>query len=957
MENDNTPLWLEIKTEYIDANLDNVINYLSKCSVDEAVQDKFYFETIRLLKSRVRELIDSQCQLGLEDEDSIGKEERIALLRILGAFLLVSGKTMDAEAGIEKVNVREVFFFFVEILVSVVSAKFADDLFEIAMKCLVRKSVEAYGFAFSHLKEFQPEVVACLLKDNVRFSKEAAVDSWYQKKGSLRIKDGFIELYSVDREEAIYSKTASSLSLFDETVMVQSLPSDRIREKDADDIEVMESFTSSYVKELESRPSEELVLLKKYVPGDVLPVKFIGKDRLTNLMVVSVDNGYEPLKGQIQYKSQVYKGIYTIEQIALHLKNGDVFDAVYEGVINGKCIFSIGSTFLKALTECTVRVGSSVNAELKTIKPNGLMIWWTADGYNAYVNPEKNDGTYTVGDLAYLTITGCQANGYVYADIEEPSQEPVDEVSAREYCIEGMLYEEGCVFNSAPEIEVLSDAFVKGFCKLLYNYHKSVSLASEKYRILCVCRILSAMSSDSKSLDYFTFMCAYMRNLVMFAMGQFDKLRTLSVPEEIMKVKSFAVRSEIVRILMSYGKDSESDYLSGIIHNPESDTTLVQLAQLVQSCNRIDDVYPAIKNVIKLEITKYLSVNTGDNTDFEEVSGPNLGIENSRQEFKTSFFFAPSNAVQQNQEKNIFRSLCSFLNTSEGGTLYLGVNDCGGINGIEGDLEYLEKKIIGTYKGLDGYIRYITDRAKVYFDLDVRLMFRIEPAFDGRVVVINVDPYPYGIVEMEGVAYIRNNSESVKMSATLRRQIEVRKLALTRDPSKNVLSLSQAIKEEKVVVLCKYASNNDSCSDRHVEPFAFVSGNAYVWCYDLDDGKNKLYRVSRIGNVKVLAEKWDNKDRHCKGRTDIFHFTGDSEIHVRLALDQMAKNLLVEEYPDSVKELLPSDDGRWILDTDVYQIYGLGRFYVGLAEHIEVLDAPELLDYAKTYLDRVIKSI
>jgi len=30
MESQNTPFWLEIKTEYIDANLDKVISYLSK---------------------------------------------------------------------------------------------------------------------------------------------------------------------------------------------------------------------------------------------------------------------------------------------------------------------------------------------------------------------------------------------------------------------------------------------------------------------------------------------------------------------------------------------------------------------------------------------------------------------------------------------------------------------------------------------------------------------------------------------------------------------------------------------------------------------------------------------------------------------------------------------------------------------------------------------------------------
>ena len=67
---------------------------------------------------------------------------------------------------------------------------------------------------------------------------------------------------------------------------------------------------------------------------------------------------------------------------------------------------------------------------------------------------------------------------------------------------------------------------------------------------------------------------------------------------------------------------------------------------------KVSRIQVAIKTVIKREITKFLAVETEDNTDFEDASGPNLGVENSRTEFKKSFFFAPENAKEQNQEKN-----------------------------------------------------------------------------------------------------------------------------------------------------------------------------------------------------------------------------------------------------------------------------------------------------------------
>ena len=36
------------------------------------------------------------------------------------------------------------------------------------------------------------------------------------------------------------------------------------------------------------------------------------------------------------------------------------------------------------------------------------------------------------------------------------------------------------------------------------------------------------------------------------------------------------------------------------------------------------------------------------------------------------------------------------------------------------------------------------------------------------------------------------------------------------------------------------------------------------------------------------------------------------------------------------------DDNIWHFDTDVYQIEGVARFYIGLANHIKILKTPKL---------------
>ncbi len=946
-----TPFWLEIKTEYIDANLDKVIEYLSKESANPQ-HDSFYEETVSLLRTRIKELLDTLSQRAIwESDETADKAAGIAVLRMLGSYLLVEGPSGKM--------VRDAFFFFTKTLASVLPGNYMEDLAEVAVRSLVFPP-ERFGFSWQDIKEVQAEVMAHKFLASVALSAKQAPEAWYQNKGSICIKDGAVNLYTGNKEEVAFARTNASLPLFDDLLKVQSA-NDRIQQKDEDNLDVMEKFTKDYIREMGKSKPAPVHSLKRYLTGDTVPVRFTGVDTSGNLLVETAEGDHERIEGTVSAKgNSVF--FYKISDFARFFRTGDCFDAKL--INDAKGYFSLNDWFVAAVCRNVVRTRENILAQLKDVK-KGKMTWWTEDGYPAYSDlEEKPDGTpYAIGEYAIIYITSCSDNGYVHSSVIEPSAETFDEDSSRDYCVGECIYPEDHVFSSAPVQTSLSEPLAKGLARMLFDWQRTVMQATERFRILCVCRILAAMTGDASAGEYLELSCTYLKNLVSFASGQMDKIKPLQPGEALNALQPVSLRKEIVRLLQAYGVDADSDYLSNIIHGSE-DPLLVQLAKLVQSCNRIDDVYPAIKTVIKREITRFLAVETEDNTDFEEAAGPNLGVENSRTEFKTSFLFAPGNAYEQNQEKNIFRSLCSFLNTSDGGTLYLGVNDSGGINGLDTDLEALPKKTHNAYKGLDGYIRYITDRAREYFDLDVRINFHIEPAYDNKVVAIRVDPYEHGVVELEGIPYIRNNSESVKMSQTLRRQIEAKRIASGQDkPAKNVVAITEAIKEEKCVILHGYSSGSSGEVKQYtLEPFAFMGNYAYLWAYDVEAQANKVFRISRIGNVQVTNDPWTNKAKHKRGQADIFHFTGDTPIPVKLELDLLARNLLVEEYPESAAELKPigataGTPDCFLLQTNVYSMLGLGRFYCGLAGHIRILDAPGLVEYAKEYFTSALKDL
>ena len=169
--------------------------------------------------------------------------------------------------------------------------------------------------------------------------------------------------------------------------------------------------------------------------------------------------------------------------------------------------------------------------------------------------------------------------------------------------------------------------------------------------------------------------------------------------------------------------------------------------------------------------------------------------------------------------------------------------------------------------------------------------------------------------------------------------------------SDNVHALIEAIEEQRQVKLCSYRSAHGSIArDRIVEPFAFTTNYIQIWCYDTEDNTCKLFKLSRIGSVEQLNQKWEHQSQHEKGEIDIFRMNGKQKLPIRLSLGMMARNLLIEEYPLAEQHLKAEDNGRWILDVAVANYAGVARFVVGLMDDIKIIDSPDLVDYIANYV-------
>ncbi len=170
------------------------------------------------------------------------------------------------------------------------------------------------------------------------------------------------------------------------------------------------------------------------------------------------------------------------------------------------------------------------------------------------------------------------------------------------------------------------------------------------------------------------------------------------------------------------------------------------------------------------------------------------------------------------------------------------------------------------------------------------------------------------------------------------------------DNARNVNAIIEAIENRKQIILHNYTSaHSRQVSDRIVEPMSFTTNYIQVWAYEVSSGRNKLFKLSRIGKVEILDKEWEFEQEHKEGLMDLFRINSFEQIPVKLKLGIRAASLLVEEYPLGEKYIspLPDDPSHFILDTWVCGYEGVGRFVLGLLDDIEIIEGEELKTFLK----------
>ena len=946
MDTSNTPIWLQLKKEYIDDNFDQLQRYLSNYA-DKPDKDDFYTTTLKLFNDRISDLLLDISERHIY-ADELTRQQLSANVSMLATYLLADGDSPLALPayvafmnGLQQMNPR-----------------FSDLIVRTVMQRIRYEKVDNLGFSWDDLSKIGTELFVHNICRQSSFSSPLSKPRIFTRYGTALLTKDALMLTHETKDEArkLVNSGADSLNTGN-GITLRTISSEKLRQSLANSVVDMDEFTKDFILAQARAQDKTAVGSKKlsYDNGEEVLVRVTSIDK--DVHVETVDPSYNRVEGTIKYNrpSLVY---YYTNELYKYFHVGDYVKATIKSVDEGT--FNIESQLVSFFVEDTRESMSSDDSYiLATVideRPD-YTAWLTETGVAVRT---KTTGKHHQGDYAFLAIKSYakgSSYGIINAKIREDVDdniEPFSEESVRHDCIRAFIEStEVPVYQRQEEDTAeLSPVLLRLLLRLLFEYQKSLLTPSDRFRYLANANVMAEMVGDDLAASYISFARTYLRALIQFVNNEDISAITLEPDEAYRNAKSALMRLAVIDLLKEYGRKDNSQKLADAISSFEqSIPQLARLARLIQTANSMQGTLSgSALNVIRREIIRTLSIETENDADLEADKGIYLGVESGTQEFKTSIVFPPGNNMQPEeytQSINVMKGICAFLNSTTGGTLYLGVNDQGYVVGLENDMKQLKTQTI------DGYMRHVQDVAKTYFGVDTLPYLHIESLYGDTVVAVHVEPHPYRVVELKDTAYIRVNAESRIMPEEMRQQLIDRKVFTNKDRAAALSRLQHACTQKRCVTLHQYASNNGgTVSDRHVEAYDIRPDDGLVICYDLDRQETRVFSLNRIGYVEILDdEPWQNSANHKDVLVDVFHMTGNTTIHISLQLDLMAKNLLVEEYPRA-KDYVTGHKGDaniWYFTTDVCRLEGVGRFYIGLAAHIQILEGEELKQYAAEY--------
>lgn len=1004
--NSKTPFWLKVRKEYVIQNFDALLEYLQNFQYDMALPDPDYDSTVSSMGEIVEEMNSIMANTPMYQMPVFKLNEEIELdtellLRLCAATLLANKKKGKISHNVLLTLINLVF---------IVNQNISDSdwrkLWYLAIAAIRCDKTIQYGFNWGDIKDPNSFHISLFTVKFAKtdFNQKYDGGSYYYENRGVMIIPPAGPVNLLPMLYADYNSVSTNPLIKLEDFIMLSL-----KNKDIGKSNTFENLynTAKYVRTLfENISSVSKRILKEYEDDQAIPVRITHKVNNFVMEAETVDPDFTYIKGKMLVRSD---GRFRVDEslIREHLKVGDiVLVRRYKGYEDFE--FDLSPVLEEYYRELANDFCSeTVYAVYDTFK-NDTSIWISEEGIRISVHSSKTeDLDDEIAEEYYRAIeegTPIPIHLYdkpnekwnnfnIYGRPEKDSSKYYESVTPftrrdadinfiedfLDYCHDGHDYSDHKV--NQPEIFDINGAKTLG--RLLYYIAINSDLVPiEKLKYDMAAAGISYLVEDYSTLRYLYHKIEVLSNIVDFCHNrQLPGLKIMTRTEENVPVKN---DFDIIDILSSYVNPA----ISNVVDRNEDKESAVQtrVKTLVEASNNLRGIIGDSElNNIKDAIAKALKADD----EFDPILPDRTfyGKEGLTLEFKKSIVFPPTNrrrftseeADPEIQKWAILKAICGFLNSMNGGELLIGVNDSGFADGVEDDIRKLYSLNLISKPNMDKYCQYvqnIVDRAfceytgeKEHRDIvGLNVAYNPETNTEGKEILrIKVEPYKYGVVRfIDSVAsigleqsYVRRSGRTLPLSSdTMLAEVMKYKLSDTGNEERNIIRISNAINDHKVVKLIGYNSYS-GCRDRKIEPYKLMKDHDIVYGYDLDKREPRIYRLSRCKDVEIMSTSWINYK--CDPQVEIDPFgmliDPDKKFTVSLLLTDYANLLLKEEYHHDIQtEPVKIGEFTHRFRTELSSVKGVGRFCVGLIPEVRIEEGEPLKEYIKQKASELEKS-
>ena len=979
----------ELESLYANLTPENGNDFIKSIRLADKSPEINSLTLIGRLENMVEKFRQDAKRICAASDNMMMQEDRDLLTlygRIVAALMLVLHKTSSFD------GLRNYSLLFLEYASAVVRIKY--DYLTTALDVITYR-ISALGIDWHVVQDATSlDFLSYKLLEGIKFDKSHSNAFVYKGKGQILCQGGVLSVCSSEAMES----GSKAFSVCGERVGVytRNVRDEKLKSSEQYNASVLRSFAETFLR-IQEDGSKRGNDAREYKNGDIVDIQVLSYSPNGNSLNCRVVNDDTDFHGII-IDEELLKGVWTSDIINFFYEKDCIRGAVIYKSEKGNQ-FSIKeayTAFARKVAEQDFRDNVFFQARVYDVnQESGKVYWMTPLGYGGITNLDDTP-VVNKGDVMILQVRNIQKIGQnTYINLCLPKYEvgtvrpfPEDD----DDLLGSFITTEPSILRSREAEKSVKTDKGKDTVKALSSILSStVSRGSsiDAYRHLLVALFLSEVIDDGDSVKRLRAKAYYLGQCLAFAQGEcITPVKDITLPE----------REASVIALLSSWQEPDGDFCEQLLRLTMDSIPGVVASLLfsLRMSERFKDEIKADKESIRKRICDVLGV--GDSFEFERVArGGKYGkAENHEVEFKSSYVFrndkkVPEADIEYQGKGQVFEAVCAFLN-ADGGVIYIGVNNDGDPivacdSGINADIAWLSDNYtlinnnrrrslghpVAKADNLDHFALFLNDEKELYFKDSLQGNIIIEVTEDADAIRITVKPAEYEIAYLysdksysDGVAYVRDGGRTVPMSRVQKEQRLASLKRITKEMG-FVVTIQEAIDKHRRLIFKDYASGNSGeVKDRYVVPINLFYNDENVYCYDLVSRKYKQFRLHRISSIESSEDSspYTLPVQNPK-QADVFRWIlsdGQRPYHIRLRMDVGAKNYLMEEYSCAEKlskeEFYEEKKNKWILDTYVNGLGAVRRFYLGLADKIEILETEDseeikkcIAEYIKTHID------